>query len=526
MSGLGGVGQPAVDGSPALRTVHGDWDAGQIGNAATIVTVGAALNVPGRGWVIAVATAMQESTLVNTPGGDRDSVGLFQQRPSQGWGSPEQLLDPVYAAGRFYAGLLTVPGWQILPLTDAAQAVQHSATPDAYAKWETDATAMVSGLTAGSGQPTPPSLRPCSTTCRSPANAPSSDTAPAEACGPIEGPTGVPSSFSLPPDTPAAVAIAIGWALQQLGTPYSYGGDCTDPHSGNPARRCDCSSLVQQAYHAAGITLPRTAAAQSRTGIPVHTPEQLRPGDLLFVAGSDGTAENPGHVGLYIGDQLIVEAPHPGASVHLTPLTSYWTADLHARRSSPADKPGRHHPTPTDTIVCEIAASSRAARKSLGRISPRVRPARTGKTRLVLANAIHPTTRRYAAVVLSYLVTASNRKQSSMARKTTIELTDDLDGGKAAETITFGLDGQTYTIDLNARNAKALRKAFAPYVASGRHAKTGKPARGRSRRRTAGGSAASSRDVREWARSQGIQIANRGRIPNDLVAKFQAAHAA
>ena len=113
-----------------------------------------------------------------------------------------------------------------------------------------------------------------------------------------------------------------------------------------------------------------------------------------------------------------------------------------------------------------------------------------------------------------------------MARKTTIELTDDLDGGKAAETITFGLDGQTYTIDLNARNAKALRKAFAPYVASGRQAKAGKPSRGRSRRRTAGGSAASSRDVREWARSQGIQIADRGRIPNDLVAKFQAAHAA
>ena len=189
-----------------------------------------------------------------------------------------------------------------------------------------------SGLTADTGQPTQISGLPCPSTCRPPANAPSSDTAPAEACGPTEGPIGVPSSFSLPPDTPAAVAIAIGWALQQLGTPYSYGGDCTDPHSDNPARRCDCSSLVQQAYHAAGTTLPRTAAAQSRTGTPVHTPEQLRPGDVLFVAGSDGTAENPGHEGMYIGDQLIVEAPHPGASVHLTPLTAYWTADLHARR--------------------------------------------------------------------------------------------------------------------------------------------------------------------------------------------------
>ncbi|MET7831303.1 peptidoglycan DD-metalloendopeptidase family protein [Micromonospora sediminicola] len=125
----------------------GDWNAEQVGNAATITAVGMRLGVPPRGWVIAVATAMQESSLVNTPGGDRDSVGLFQQRPSQGWGTPEQLQDPQYAATKFYQKLLAVDGWQAMPLTVAAQRVQRSAFPDAYAKWEPDATRIVAALT-------------------------------------------------------------------------------------------------------------------------------------------------------------------------------------------------------------------------------------------------------------------------------------------------------------------------------------------------------------------------------------------
>src|SRR5207253_8176271 len=93
---------------------------------------------------IAVAVAMQESSLTNTPGGDQDSVGLFQQRPSQGWGTPAQLMDPIYASTQFYTALLQVPHWQDLPLTVAAQAVQRSAFPDAYAKHEPDALAIVS----------------------------------------------------------------------------------------------------------------------------------------------------------------------------------------------------------------------------------------------------------------------------------------------------------------------------------------------------------------------------------------------
>ncbi|SCL20435.1 Peptidase family M23 [Micromonospora pallida] len=131
----------------------GEWDGEQVANAAAIVTIGTQLGVPDRGWVIAVATAMQESTLRNLPGGDRDSVGLFQQRPSQGWGTPAQLQDPVYAAGRFYAKLLTIGGWQTMPLTEAAQAVQVSAYPDAYAKWEGPAAELVTVIARTVGLP-------------------------------------------------------------------------------------------------------------------------------------------------------------------------------------------------------------------------------------------------------------------------------------------------------------------------------------------------------------------------------------
>jgi len=111
-----------------------------------------------------------------------------------------------------------------------------------------------------------------------------------------------------------------------------------------------------------------------------------------------------------------------------------------------------------------------------------------------------------------------------MAQKTIVELTDDLDGGKAAETVTFGLDNRLYSIDLNAKNAKALRKVLAPYVESGRRVKgAGKPGRGRPRTSTEVREY-STQDVREWARSQGIEVAGRGRIPADLTVRFQAAH--
>lgn len=85
------------------------YDPDQMANAGTIVAVGKQMNVPTRGWVIAIATAMQESGLRNLDYGDRDSLGLFQQRPSQGWGTPTQIMNPTYSATQFYQHLLKVP---------------------------------------------------------------------------------------------------------------------------------------------------------------------------------------------------------------------------------------------------------------------------------------------------------------------------------------------------------------------------------------------------------------------------------
>ena len=121
----------------------------QLENARTIAQVGVDRGLPERAIVIALATAMQESTLRNLDYGDRDSLGLFQQRPSQGWGTPEQVQDPVYAAGKFYDGLVQVPGWDTGELTVVADAVQRSAFPRAYQKHEPMAQELTTTLAVG-----------------------------------------------------------------------------------------------------------------------------------------------------------------------------------------------------------------------------------------------------------------------------------------------------------------------------------------------------------------------------------------
>lgn len=123
-----------------------ELDAEQVANAATITAVGLRRGVPQRGLVVALATAWQESKLENLGGGDRDSVGLFQQRPSQGWGTPEQIADPRFAAGAFYTALLKVKGWEKMRVTDAAQEVQRSAHPEAYEKWVDESEIMARAL--------------------------------------------------------------------------------------------------------------------------------------------------------------------------------------------------------------------------------------------------------------------------------------------------------------------------------------------------------------------------------------------
>lgn len=122
----------------------------QAANAALIAGVAEQRGLPARAVTIAIATAYQESKLRNIDYGDRDSLGLFQQRPSQGWGTPEQIMDPTYSAGRFFDELVKVNGYTEMPVTDAAQAVQRSAYPQAYADHEADARVLASALTGWS----------------------------------------------------------------------------------------------------------------------------------------------------------------------------------------------------------------------------------------------------------------------------------------------------------------------------------------------------------------------------------------
>lgn len=118
----------------------------QAASAATIAAVARSRGLPPRATVIALATAQQESRLRNLPYGDRDSLGLFQQRPSQGWGTPAQVQEPVYAAGKFFDGLVQVPGWATGRLTEVAQQVQRSGFPEAYQQWEPMAQALAGAL--------------------------------------------------------------------------------------------------------------------------------------------------------------------------------------------------------------------------------------------------------------------------------------------------------------------------------------------------------------------------------------------
>lgn len=141
LPGLGTSRACTVDADGQVRLTRS-----QMANAATIAAVGLRRKMPEHAVVVALATAFQESKLENLAGGDRDSVGLFQQRPSQGWGTPEQIRDPRYAADRFYAALRKVRGWEEMRVTDAAQAVQRSAFPEAYEQWVDESTVLARAL--------------------------------------------------------------------------------------------------------------------------------------------------------------------------------------------------------------------------------------------------------------------------------------------------------------------------------------------------------------------------------------------
>ncbi|WP_331736749.1 C40 family peptidase (plasmid) [Streptomyces canus] len=290
----------------------------QLTNAKIIVATGIQLNIPARGQVIALATALQESALRNLNHGDRDSLGLFQQRPSQGWGTRAQIQDPVYASKKFYTALKSVKGWESMPVTVAAQKVQKSGTPDAYKRHEPLATALQQAIapTLGASVDTPTSTvaNPYALNC-----GPQSD---GSQYGTIEAGK-LPDGYQIPATAKPAARAALQWALQQLGTPYQWGGNCTDPHGSDPAGRCDCSSLMQRAYGVAGIQITRTTYTQVHDGraVPANA-NALQPGDLVF---TEGSASRPEHVAMALGGGLLVHAPRPGRVVEVAKVATHGT---------------------------------------------------------------------------------------------------------------------------------------------------------------------------------------------------------
>lgn len=193
-----------------------ELDAEQVQHASTIAAVAHTDGLPIRAVTVGLATAMQESKLYNLPEGDHDSAGLFQQRPSQGWGSFEEVTDPVYATQAFFNALLQVEQWQQLPVTKAAQAVQRSAYPDAYAQHADDAKVLATALTG---------RRSASLSC----------TVRAEEARPQElGDTGLtPRAATL------RVAMESEWGTQSLGGFAPGGVTRPNPSAHNEGRAID-----------------------------------------------------------------------------------------------------------------------------------------------------------------------------------------------------------------------------------------------------------------------------------------------
>lgn len=295
LSGLGRPGTPGVVCAPPgvdpAQLVEG-FGPEQVSNAGLIVAKGVEMGIPPTGIVTAVATAMQESTLLNYAnssvpasldiphqaiGSDHDSVGLFQQREA-GWGDVATRMNPSESARLFYEALMRIPGWQTMPLTQAAQAVQVSAFPDAYAKWEQAAATLV---------------------------------------GAFQGVTCTPGAGGgqLPPADPQIQRV-IDRAMTQQGQPYVWGGgDAAGPTSGG----FDCSGLMVYAFAELGVTVPHQTQAIWATFQPAITDRAaLAPGDMVLFS-DNGQPGGIHHVGLYLGNGQMLHAPQTGDVVKIEP---------------------------------------------------------------------------------------------------------------------------------------------------------------------------------------------------------------
>lgn len=320
------------------------WSSEQLANARVIAQVGRQMGASQRDIQIALMTAMQESGLRNLRYGDRDSQGLFQQRPSQGWGTVAQVTNPQYSSRKFYEALLKDSRRDSRSLTQAAQRVQRSAFPDAYAKHEGSASQLLSQLGQGGAEvaPTVTSAPPATMAEQVQEPDPGFSTTAVgvqavdavgtqavdkpvsvEQMAAIEPPQLTEGDAFMPTVTKESynnlaagggatgrAAEAIAFAKQFLGTPYKWGG--------SGPLGFDCSGLMQYVYRKVGVELPRVSAQQAQAGQRIAL-DQLKPGDMV---GWDNSSRNNGadHIGLYIGNGQVLHAPRPGDRVKISNL--------------------------------------------------------------------------------------------------------------------------------------------------------------------------------------------------------------
>jgi cell wall-associated NlpC family hydrolase len=283
-------------------------------NADTIVSASMTASGENVGTArIALMTAMTESDLENLDHGDRDSLGLFQQRPSQGWGSPAEVMDPKYATVTFVRRLLALPGWQHEAPWVAAQAVQRSADSSG-SNYETNwqaAGRILAGVLKNGNLPG---------SCGQGTGAPA-----------VKGSgRGLPPGYSIPAGTPRDNAAVVRFALAQLGKPYVWAG------SGPSAY--DCSGLTMAAWATVGVSLEHASSVQQTEGAAVSQADII-PGDLVLVPGSDSPGPGlAGHVGIYLGDGLVISAIDPQYGVAVQSWATFVSGGLIAIRD----------PAPTD----------------------------------------------------------------------------------------------------------------------------------------------------------------------------------
>lgn len=351
----------------------------QLSNARTIVDTADDLGLPKRAAVVGVATALQESYLKNGVVGDNGQAhGIFQQHPQHGWGTRAQVTDPKYAARKFFSRLVKVKGWEDKPLTVAAQTVQRSAFPSAYAKHEGRAESIVKALDGSrppaskksSGRHDPVDLSKedaklvkasleAAIALGIPRSAVIADVSagleggylpsagkgdPAKLAAQIINDVagGMCAELSkkidevLDPKTLEAIgksgrgAVALKAALKMIGVPYSWGGGGPGGPSlgigrGARTKGFDCSGLAEYAWSKAGVKVGGHTSTQWAAGARVSR-SQLKPGDLIFFATNPRNPSTIHHVAINIDGKRYVHAPYTGSTVKV----DGWTAKREA----------------------------------------------------------------------------------------------------------------------------------------------------------------------------------------------------